>query len=115
MLPLIKEKPMRCTLPSGSSFLIMLALFSAARLCAESSTGLPGFQWDRTYGDDLRNEEYKEAIASQDGLWIAGISALTSDPLKSSKLWLWKINAQGERTQNITIKEIEGRTYADVK
>lgn len=101
--------------------LILCGMLFASITQAAPIETLPGIQWEEKFGDN--NYSYQKDITAAHprhaSIIIAGsyqtIPALKSEAPKTEGLWIWEINAKGEKIADIKLKNSEGKIYYKIR
>jgi len=73
--------------------------------------------WDNKYGDEMYAYEKRATAFSptENTLYIAGIySSYDRNKKNIEGIWVWKINANGEKTADLKVNEIQGEKLRDI-
>ena len=91
--------------PLKTFVLLVILLCHAGSLLAESKKELPGLEWERHLGNDkFRYNAQAMTFSSKGGdMLIAGTTSLTGSSGESGKFWLWRVNQEGEKLQEVEI------------
>lgn len=87
------------------SLVILMVSLGALTFAEQIALDLPGFEWERRFGEDRFQNTPTAIEISPDGvLTIAGSSGLASNFEGNYSLWLWKINQKGEKIHEFEIR-----------